>query len=272
LADDYQVLARKDSTEVPFATVFHKNSGKGTYADESGKFKLKIHSKDTLVVSSVGYKTKTIPGHLLNRRIFLDEQIFHLDEIVIKEKSSYETLEIGFHEKKNVGAYLGGHSVALWIPNTIEKTSYIKKFLINLDKSKVEYKNPKPESHKILLRIRLSFRNAEGAPSEKFFIPNEFIVEVLPNQEKIIIDALSENLKLPKKGVFLIIDFMGYFNKHEFVPFSSFDQNRRIQYQAAISHKHESTYSWVKEHPGSDWKLLDMGPGFNFNFGLQVVY
>ena len=70
------------------ANIYIKNTTIGTISNLDGKFVLvvpKKHLNDTLVVSSIGYKSfKTLISEFDNRRfIFLEEDIASLDEIII---------------------------------------------------------------------------------------------------------------------------------------------------------------------------------------------
>jgi len=76
---------------VPFATIYLKNKAKGVVSNQDGGFKIPIqfrNSGDTLVISSLGYKTKEVLLEtLINNKIntiVLANQIENLDEVVVK--------------------------------------------------------------------------------------------------------------------------------------------------------------------------------------------
>ncbi len=82
------VVLNKNGKSVFAANVYLKsNHDVGTTTDFDGKFSLKISSKDTLIVSFVGFKTKEIPlAHVvLNKllEITLEETAQSLDELII---------------------------------------------------------------------------------------------------------------------------------------------------------------------------------------------
>lgn len=72
---------------IPYATVYFKDSSKGTLSDENGKFYME--SKETysaLVISFMGYKTIELElksGNNLGLEVILEEESASLDEVVI---------------------------------------------------------------------------------------------------------------------------------------------------------------------------------------------
>ncbi|MCC1484121.1 carboxypeptidase-like regulatory domain-containing protein [Winogradskyella immobilis] len=70
------------------ASVYIKNTTKGTVTNSDGKFQLLVPqtlAKDTLVISSIGYKSYKIPVEEFDNTvtIFLEEDIASLDEVVL---------------------------------------------------------------------------------------------------------------------------------------------------------------------------------------------
>ena len=70
------------------ASVYVKNSTVGTISNSDGKFVLIVpgkHAKDTLIVSSIGYKSFKIPVEEFDNsmEIFLEEDVASLDEVVL---------------------------------------------------------------------------------------------------------------------------------------------------------------------------------------------
>lgn len=73
--------------EVPYATVYFKDSSIGTLSDENGKFYLESdRTFSILVVSFMGYKANEVelnPGNNLSLEIILEEETETLNEVVI---------------------------------------------------------------------------------------------------------------------------------------------------------------------------------------------
>ncbi len=82
-----QVLNKADQSPITNASVYFKNTNIGTSTGDEGYFLLRhVGSQNTLVVSSVGYKTREIrikPGQMAGLQIELTEQNTQLQDIFI---------------------------------------------------------------------------------------------------------------------------------------------------------------------------------------------
>ena len=82
-------ITAKNGNEIPYANVYLKQTKMGTSTNENGFYELKNVPKDnyTLVVSSIGYRTKTIKINVLNDKNILQNITLlddnSLDEIVV---------------------------------------------------------------------------------------------------------------------------------------------------------------------------------------------
>jgi len=65
------------------ASIVIQSSGKGTTSDADGKFSLSVPAGAKLVVSSAGFRTQTITAAESGLKIRLEEDITHLDEVVV---------------------------------------------------------------------------------------------------------------------------------------------------------------------------------------------
>jgi protease II len=87
--------------DLPFATVYLKNTGIGTTSNFEGKALLKIKTKnsdsDTLICSYIGYQTKTLQVDLsksINLNILLSQSSTNLSEFVITYKKPLTSKQI----------------------------------------------------------------------------------------------------------------------------------------------------------------------------------
>ncbi|NER15934.1 carboxypeptidase-like regulatory domain-containing protein [Spongiivirga citrea] len=85
-----KLVDSKDATSIPFATIKIKNKSKGLISNLDGGFRIPyelVSLKDTLVISSMGYKTKEIPLTDLSKNqinyIRLSEKVEMLAEVVL---------------------------------------------------------------------------------------------------------------------------------------------------------------------------------------------
>lgn len=116
------------------ASVYVQNTTTGTITNVNGKFVLLIpekYAKDTLVVSSIGYKSFKAPvGEFDNSmEIFLEEDVASLDEVVLVAENRPKT----------------GNEIVLRaleeLPETLPDSSYLQKgFVRHKERNKREFK------------------------------------------------------------------------------------------------------------------------------------
>ncbi|WP_299670102.1 carboxypeptidase-like regulatory domain-containing protein [uncultured Polaribacter sp.] len=91
-----------DSTEaVVNAHIINLKTKQGTFSSSKGNFKISANKKDSLQITSIGYKSKIIVLKAFQLRekqniILLEKQIYNLDEIVLKKHdlSGFLSLDI----------------------------------------------------------------------------------------------------------------------------------------------------------------------------------
>lgn len=116
------------------ASIYVKNTTIGTVSNADGKFALQVpeeFSKDTLIISSIGYKSFKVPvGEFDNsEEIYLEEDIASLDEILLIAETRPKT----------------GNEIVLRamekLSNNLPDSAYIQKgFLRHKERNKVEFK------------------------------------------------------------------------------------------------------------------------------------
>ncbi|MGB3606814.1 MAG: carboxypeptidase-like regulatory domain-containing protein [Psychroserpens sp.] len=126
---DFSTLAPIES-----ASIYVKNTTIGTVSNSDGKFALQVpaeFSKDTLIISSIGYKSFKVPvGEFDNsEEIYLDEDVASLDEVVLVAETRPKT----------------GNDIVLKamekLANNLPDSAYIQKgFLRHKERNKVEFK------------------------------------------------------------------------------------------------------------------------------------
>lgn len=88
------IYNRESETKLAFANLSLLGKSMGTISNEQGEFNLKIsydNLKDTLVVSYIGFKNAYIPINQLSlyqNRIFLEEDQFQIQEIIIRTENA----------------------------------------------------------------------------------------------------------------------------------------------------------------------------------------
>ncbi len=75
-------------TPIPFVNVISKQSAKGTFSDQEGKFSFRVYKSDTIIFSAISLKTKEVAVSQLNfseNLVILDSMIYSINKIEIME-------------------------------------------------------------------------------------------------------------------------------------------------------------------------------------------
>jgi len=266
------VAAARDHQPVKFASVAIRNSNHGTYTNLSGEFSITCRSSDSLAISAVGYKKVIYSCRSLPDTILLNEEVLQLPEVVVSAtKHKQHSISLGLYNKKRTGAYTGANAAALYIANAGHLDLHITKVLFLLSKLTWIY-NKKPEFYKLLVRLKLYKRNAFYSGPGEAILPQDITEEVSEKQTSIVFNIDSLNITFPADGIFVAIEFPGYYSDGHFTPFNSNDQNKYIQYNAAFTNQSDTPASWIRLDYENDWRPLKTGDTvYNFNFGIEVT-
>jgi len=152
---------------IPYATIKVLNKPEGTYADELGRFEVKTSTKDSLLVTCVGYQSKIVV--LQRDTIFLYPVVVNLGEIRVRSKKSKE-YAVGLADSRREGTfYFCGNvhteiSVMIKIPDSF--TYYRIKG--------VKF-NSKHENGIRLVRLHIYSQSKDGTP-DKELLPKDLII------------------------------------------------------------------------------------------------
>jgi hypothetical protein len=147
-----KIIDESTGDGIPFATIEIMGKGIGTAANTEGKFDFetsKININDTLTISSLGYKQKTLTlNELLSYKdvqINLLKKVYFLPEVTISN-SYTETLQLGNYKKSTKSGYRMsvGHQIAVFMENTENHQGIIKSvnfYIVN--KSRFSINKPK---------------------------------------------------------------------------------------------------------------------------------
>jgi hypothetical protein len=108
---------------IPFVNVFVKENSKGTTADEKGRYFLTLDPGFyTLVFSSLGYKTKSIPITMgdaaISKNIWLESSSIELNEVVVKASRrdpAYEIIQKVINNKDKYLAQVKSYKTSLYV-------------------------------------------------------------------------------------------------------------------------------------------------------------
>ena len=269
------IVDSADRQPIAYVSVICKNNV-GTYADENGRFKLACSPSDTLFFSRIGYHSKFCVARNLPDTIFLLSNN-NLKEVVIKTRKTQNAgVELGYFDNKRGGHFTNVNQAALFIENTTNQEVKISKigFQVSNIKFSVSEKENRVSNSAIIVRPRIYGVANDGTP-DKDLLVKDLSKKIAKNQKKIEFDISDLDLFLPESGVFLSLEFIGYyFNKNE-INFKAFDEGSNnkelLQFTPAFSKDHSTPKSWYKQGYGSTWKLIRREDSqINFNFGIKL--
>jgi len=191
--------------------------------------------------------------------------------VVIRPASKTVTRKSGYFNKKNEGGYVGFNALLCFIENKKKERCLLKKVNFSLYKSWLFDWPLSVTFRPLLVRLLIYDVKPSGAPGYSILAKN-ITATVAPAQKKVSFDISSLGLDFPSEGIFIGVEFLGYYADGNFTPFSSEDKNKFLQYQAAYSHTEELSRSWVRTDYGNKWDCISgHEPTRNFNFGIEAA-
>lgn len=209
------VLDNKTKEPIPYVNLSFLNTLKGTSTDEKGHFFIDIPSallEKQLHISSLGYNDTIIVAKSLYRskRFEMIEESFELDEVVVSESfgnsavlnpiSSY-SLTSGFSSSSTPWV------LALYFPNIGAQKKYIEKVSVFFQKNK-GFKRSKSK-----FRLRIYEVDAKTNKPGEDILRKSIVLESDINEDFVSIDLSALNIKIPKSGVYIGVEWL-------FVPYN----------------------------------------------------
>jgi len=221
----------RDSTDkqpIPYVNIWIENENIGTTSDINGKFTLNISPKSnkTIILSSVGYKTKKINSNIDLNTVFLQPQIIGLPEVVVSNKKKIKIKTIGKFKKSQIISHvLSGNSplmIAEYFPynEELEETPFIKTIRLPI-KSKVD--NCK-------FNIRFLSLSDNGMP-ENYYFDENLICLAKKGSSIVTINLANKNIVFPKEGLIIAIEWLFIEeNKYEFKYIIEGQKKNNVEY------------------------------------------
>lgn len=197
----------KDSVtqkNLKYANIVLMNGG-GTYSDEKGEFNFDVKNNiyDTLMISSLGYKTKKIPlikykgVEKINLNVFLIPKVEELDEVVISSKKiEFKNKEkLGEDRNGNIGmSSLIGYETGILISNPKNLKGKIKRVYINL-------KRRKNADYIATFNIKFyEYDQKNNKPGNELYSKNIYI-EPKNRKYRLWVDVEDFNIIFPENGI-----------------------------------------------------------------------
>ncbi len=185
----HQVEIRDANTlkSIPYATVKILNKEGGTYADEAGKFDVRISDQDSLLITCVGYESKIV--FPIQDKILLKPVVINLGEVKVKAKKDKE---------QSVGLFKSKTDFKYWFRGNRNYELVLK---ISL---------PEPISAYRIRGVKLNARNTKARSLARLHIynqnPEDLPGKELLNEDIIINRKLGKNYEIDLSYLNLVLN------------------------------------------------------------------
>ncbi|MFK7781426.1 hypothetical protein [Psychroserpens sp.] len=216
-----KVLSNETKYPVSYATISF-GDGQGIFADDEGDFiftKKLYPDVDSLFISALGFKDKSIATVNLPKTIFLDTETNTLDEIVIRT-----TINKKF-KKETLKPYLDDDYYKCWLPtieseiavffaNEDDKLKKITSVLFPItlesrDWKKRKRSNADKRAFSTLFKVKF-YANDDGYPGEPLVYSNIVFRATEKNGDEFQLDVSEHDIIFPENGFFVSLQVLGY--------------------------------------------------------------
>ncbi|MDI1254727.1 MAG: carboxypeptidase-like regulatory domain-containing protein [Flavobacterium sp.] len=197
------IVIDSQGNPVPYVNIWVENENNGTTSEKNGSFSINLEDKaKMLIFSAVGFEKLKLKASDAEK-VILKQAVFELDEVVIKQPTGGQLIEIGTYKKSDIHFYYGcwdkPWTIAKFFSNndSIGATSFIKKITIMSE----SYKN------NATFKVRLFEVNDDGSPGNDLLGEN-IIVKVKSGKHNNEVDLTPYKIIFPEKGFFVSIEFL----------------------------------------------------------------
>ncbi|NND15386.1 MAG: carboxypeptidase-like regulatory domain-containing protein [Eudoraea sp.] len=204
------VLDSKTQEAIPYVNLSFLNTLKGTSTDEKGHYFIDVPTvllEKDVHISSLGYEEKVLKGKILSEaaNIYLDEESFELDEVVLSEVwgdsevlnpiSSY-SLTSGFSSSSTPWV------LALYFPNIGANKKVVEKVMVFFQQQSGTLKS----ESKFRLRVYNSDPDT-GAPGKDLLREN-VILNIEEGDTHVSVDLSEYGISFPRDGVYIGLEWL----------------------------------------------------------------
>lgn len=263
---------------IPYGTIQIKNKKQIFTVNEKGYTKIQLNVGDSLFFSLVGYEnraeviTKSIPSVT----IILKEQIQETATAIISAKAT-QTSILGYHKHKKRPRYSRFVSVfdehAVFIENPYN-SSYAKAIFIPFRSKPSVFSTLKPVQN-AFFRINIYEKDSIWGIPSKEILHNSEVYQTKNFDDLIVIDLSKFSLKLPEKGYFVAIKFIGFEENNTFVgaPTEGVRSYFELTYTQKIKQEYSCTYYYERARmgwmPDAIHREIGENPS-NLRIGMEV--
>ncbi len=204
---------------IPYVNIYIKGERKGTVTNKIGQFDLEINQEDlskSLVISAIGFEPQMIEIANHPAEIFLKENIYDLNEIVVfsgKEK----VIEVGNLEFPKSGNTVEAASVGKRIPTGFMSAIFME----NPSTSKGRFKTISffigaRGKHKTPFRIKVYSKDKTAEKPDSLLVQKDIIVKAKKKGSWLQIDVSSYNIPFPVNGAYVAMEWLHDEKKYQY--------------------------------------------------------
>lgn len=225
-----QVSVKDSESKLPisYATISFGN-GNGIVADNDGSFyftKKLYPDIDSLYISALGYKSISISSKNLKNILFLESQNDELDMVVIN--ASRNNLKNKKYKTESLKPYLDDDYYKCWLPtieseiavffpnedDKVKRLSKIK-FPIALESKKWKNRKRANKNKKMFSTLfKVNIYNSKNGKPHKNLNTEPIVFRATEKDGDFYeLDITAKDILIPKKGIFISIQVLGYTDK-----------------------------------------------------------
>jgi len=194
-----KILNSENKKPISYANIKFLKSKKGTFSNEKGIFLINNNEIDSLLISVLGYEDKVLSVSKIKDTVFLIPKTITLKEITLSNKKA----EYGYFKKngKFIRSALNRVIVAMYIPNkNKQKNEFITHLHYRIKKFGNELSTVRPH----LLSVNKLTKNPD-----KEILNENIIIDINEKNKILSIDITDKNIKFPKEGIFVALEWVG---------------------------------------------------------------
>ncbi len=215
------ILSSETDYPVSYATISFGN-GQGIFADDEGYFYFtkKLYADvDSLYISALGFKEKSIAAVDLPKTIYLETETDALDEIVINANLNRK------FKKETLKPYLDDDyykcwlptiesEIAVYFPNEDEQLKKITSILFPITLESKDWKkrkrsNADKRAFSTLFKVKF-YTNNKGLPGDPLTYENIVFRTTEKHGDEYALDVSEYDLMIPSDGFFVSLQVLGY--------------------------------------------------------------
>lgn len=194
------VVVNEKKEPLAYANIWNTDASAGATSDEKGYFVVeKALPEDVFVVHAAGYQTQTVPAPTADTIIMQPQAQEPKGLLVLPEKTLHHTVGDAHYEN----LYFNPGNLPWIYARFFASTPEIKQ-LPYLDKAIVYTRSLLNQA---TFRLRIYRPDHNGCPGEDLLL-EPLIVTVKRGNKKNLIELLDYNIKMPKEGVFIAVEWL----------------------------------------------------------------